>query len=173
MTNGQVWTILTGMAVLTSAVTLGLWQILSAPDRPNYPTSGRIKRTIMFIVSVAFAGRATEILTGAFGPDPVTMTPMQATAAFGLAGLFVAFLVDHLRNWLPAKTWARIQQLLAIARCRPSKELKAARTSAMTNSTGAPCPAADVVTPALVELTMQGFTAIGPGEGPEALRGHQ
>lgn len=173
MTNGQVWTILTGLAVMVSAVSLGLWQILSAPDRPNYPTSGRWKRMIMFIVSVAFAGRATEILTGAFGPDPVMMTPMQATSAFGVASLFTVFLVDHLRHWLPAKTWSRIQQLLAIARCRPSKGLKAARTSAMRASTGGPCVLADVVTPALVELTMQGVRVAGPNEGPEAFSGRE
>jgi len=172
MISPQVWTIVTGLAVAVSAITLTLWQILSAPDRPNYPTSGRVKRTIMFIVSVAFAGRATEILTSAFSANPVRMTDMQAVSALALASLFIVFLVDHMRHWLPARTWKRIQQLLAIARCRPRKDVIEARTSAMLNSTGAPCPAADVVGPALAELHMQGFIVAGPKEGPEAFTDH-
>lgn len=72
---GQFWTVLSGLAVLVSAVALTLWQILSAPDRPINPTSGRLKRTAMFIISVAFSVRATEILIGAFAPVPLLMTP--------------------------------------------------------------------------------------------------
>ena len=166
---GQFWTVLSGLAVLVSAIAMTLWQILSAPDRPNYPTSGRLKRTAMFIVAAAFSVRATEILFGAFAPTPLLMTPTQAISACSLATLFVIFLVDHLRRWLPAHTWRRIQQLLSIARCRPRPEIVAARTSAMRSSTGEPCRSAAVVGPALADLHLDGFRVVAPMEGPEAL----
>jgi hypothetical protein len=39
----------------------------------------------------------------------------------------------------------------------------------MVNSTGAPCPAADVVGPALATLAMQGVPVVGPNEKPDAI----
>lgn len=164
-------TILSGAAVLVSCMSLGLWQILSAPDRPNYPTSGPIKRVLMFWVCAGLGYRGVEIIDKADGLTPIYATAGQVVTSILLASLFVTFLVDHCRNWLPARTWHRIQQLLTIARCRPSKGLVDARTSAMVNSTGEPCLSADVVTPALVELHMQGVRVVGPGEGPSALHG--
>jgi hypothetical protein len=41
-------TILAGVAMFVTWVSLMLWQVLSAPDRPNYPTSGPVKRVFMF-----------------------------------------------------------------------------------------------------------------------------
>lgn len=168
--NGDfVLTLLSGVAILVTSITLALWQILSAPDRPNYPTSGRFKRLMMFLFAGALAYRGIEVFTNLSTADPIFSTEGQVTASVLMASLFVTFLVDHLRHWLPAKTWTRIQQLLAIARCRPARGVVAARTSAMVSSTGAPCPDAAIVGPALVELTMQGMRVVGPNEGPEAL----
>lgn len=170
MTGELIMTLISGTFVLIAAMALGLWQILSAPDRPNYPTSGRWKRAIMFCFMCSLAYRGLEILTLAVAPEPTFAPPGQITSSVLLCALFVAFLVDHLRNWLPAKTWSRIQQLLSIARCRPARGVVNARTSAMVNSTGASCPSASVVGPALVELTMQGMRVVGPNEGPEVLQ---
>lgn len=170
MNGDLVLTFLSGAALLVTAMALGLWQILSAPDRPNYPTSGRFKRLIMFWFMASLMYRGLEIIVTATGDTPVQSTTGQVVSSLLLCALFIAFLVDHLRNWLPAKTWDRIQQLLSIARCRPNRGLVAARTSAMVNSTGKPCPDADIVPIALAELTMQGFQVVGPNEGPEALR---
>lgn len=169
--NGELFlTLLSGAAILLTSVTLALWQILSAPDRPNYPTSGRFKRLAMFWFAAALAYRGLEVIVRAQAPVPTFSSPGQLASSLLMCALFVTFLVDHLRNWLPAKTWARIQQLLAIARCRPARGVVDARTSAMVNSTGAPCPSAAVVGPALVELSMQGVRVVGPGEGPEVLQ---
>lgn len=170
MNLAEFMTIASGVAILATSIVLGLWQILSAPDRPNYPTSGRIKRTLMFWFMAALAYRGIEILTLAGKHPPVLSTEGQWVSSFLLLALFVTFLVDHVRNWLPAKTHARIRQLVRVARCGPRKDLIEARTSAMKNSTGAPCPAADVVGPALATLTLEGFKAVGPREGPEALQ---
>lgn len=184
-------TLLNGAAVLVSCMALGLWQILSAPDRPNYPTSGPIKRMLMFWVCAALGFRGIEIIDKADGwttggtaiqwsgwwfttietpivyHEPLYATGGQIASSLLLAALFITFLVDHCRNWLPARTWGRIQQLLALARCRPSKGLVDARASASVGF-GAP-PSADVVTPALIELHMQGVRVVGPNEGPEAV----
>lgn len=163
--------VLTGVATLVASGALGMWQILSAPDRPNYPTSGTFKRMVMFWFAGALLYRAAETLTAAFAPEPVFSTPGQAVAAALLAVLMTTFLVDHVRHWLPAHTHARIQHLLSIARCRPNKDLVAARTSAMTESTGEPCPSVNVVGPALVALSFDGVRVAGPNEGPEAFTG--
>ena len=170
MTFAQLATTMSGVFILITALVLGFWQILSAPDRPNYPTSGRVKRLLMFWFMAALLYRGVESIILAQGPEPVLSTTGQLVSSGLLCALFITFLVDHLRNWLPAHTWRRIQKLLAIARCRPRKDLIEARTSAMVNSTGAACPSADVVGPALVALTMEGFTTVGPNEGPEALQ---
>ena len=167
MTLPEAMTILCGLALIVAGCALGLWQILSAPDRPNYPTSGTIKRTLMFAVMVGLLGLGAEVIAGA--GENVLATPWMAVFSWALAALFIVFLIDHVRHWLPAKTHARIRQLVRVARCGPSQGLKDARTSAMVNSTGEPCPAADVVGPALATLAMQGVPVIGPNEKPEAI----
>lgn len=164
-------TLVAGYALLAATACLWLWQILSAPDRPNYPTSGRVKRLLMFLVAAAFAYCGLEVLYLARGPDGLRLTDAQAVACVLLAGLFAVFLVDHVRNWLPARTHHNIRRLMAVARCRPRNGLIAARTSAMMASTGAPCPSADVVAPALMEMALQGVRVVGPGEGPGAIIG--
>ncbi len=167
MSLAEALTILCGLAVIVSGCALGLWQILSAPDRPNYPTSGPIKRGLMFLVMVGLLGRGAEIIAGA--QENVLATAWMVQSSLALAALFVVFLIDHCQHWLPAKTHARIRQLVRVARCGPSQGLKDARTSAMVNSTGEPCPAADVVGPALATLAMQGVSVIGPNEKPQAI----
>lgn len=164
-------TLLSGVAVLVAGAALGLWQILSAPDRPNYPTSGSVKRALMFSFMSALMYRGIEIVTLALDPvAPVYSTGGQVASSCLLASLMVTFLIDHLQHWLPARTHRHIQRLKAIAQCRPQPELIAARTSAMKASTGEPCPSANVVGPAIAELAMTGVRVVGPMEGPEALR---
>ena len=164
-----ILTLVAGSAVLAASAALGLWQILSAPDRPNYPTSGRVKRTLMFVFMMALAYRGLEILTLAGEGTALPSPKASASVAVLMAALFVTFLVDHIRHWLPARTHQRIRQLLAIATCRPDRDLVAARDSAMEASTGKAAPPADVVGPALAALTLQGVRLAGPKEGPEAL----
>lgn len=171
-TSDLFMTVLAGAAVLVTSMALGLWQILSAPDRPNYPTSGRVKRLLMFWVSAGLAYRGVEIIYLATRPDPVFSTPGQVITACLMSALFVTFLVDHLQHWLPARTHRNIRRIMAIAACRPSKGLIAARTSAMKQSTGEPCPDANVARVALVELAMQGAQVAGPNAGPEVFTEH-
>lgn len=165
-------TILSGCAILLAALFLALWQIFSAPDRPNYPTSGPIKRAIMFWFAAGLLYRGAEVLILASAAKPVFSTAGQVATSMLLSAFFGVMLVDHMRHWLPARTWQRIQQLMAIARCRPRQDVINARTSAMVNSTGKPCPSADVVGPALAELHLQGVPVAGPMEGPEAFVPH-
>ena len=171
MNSGLTLTLVSGAAVIVTALCLGLWQILSAPDRPNFPTSGPVKRALMFWFMVALAYRGLEIGYRALQPDPVYSTEGQLVSSLLMAALFVTFLIDHLRHWLPARTHRNIQRLRQLATCRPARGLIAARTSAMKSSTGAPCPSADVVSPALLELALQGVSVTGPGEGPKAITG--
>lgn len=164
-------TVATGAVGILTAMTIGLWQILSAPDRPNYPTSGTIKRTIMFWFMAAMLYRGSEIMLQPFGPNPVYATPGQMVAWGLQCAFFITMLVDHLRNWLPGRTHGRIRQLLSVARCRPSEGLIAARASAMSASTGGKVPPASVVSPALVELALSGVAVVGPFDGPESITG--
>lgn len=106
------------------------------------------------------------MLTTLAGPNPVLSTPWQAASSFFLCGLFVTFLVDHLRNWLPAKTQANIQRLYRTARCAP-RGLKAARASSNRSAGVTPKGEAHLAPAALVELAMQGVRVAGPNEGPE------
>lgn len=168
MTASMILTYLGGYAIITTAVALMFWQILSSPDRPNYPTSGRVKRTFMFAYMVFLYGRGVEILDGIHDPTPILLTEYQVSAALAQCGLFVTFLVDHCRNWLPARQHRAIRRMLSIARCSPSPALKQARTSAMKSSTGEPCPAADVVGPAILALAMSGATVVAPNESVES-----
>lgn len=171
MTTAQALTILSGIAMLATAGVIALWQILSAPDRPNYPTSGPVKRAFMFWFMAALAYRGIEVITLAREVPPTTSTDGQVITSLLLFALFTTFLVDHVQHWLPARTHARIRQLLAIATCKPMPEVIEARTRAMKASTGAPCPSADVVPVALAELAMQGMAVVGPNEGPHAVTG--
>ena len=168
MISATLMTLLSAVAILISAMVLGLWQILSAPDRPNYPTSGRVKRAMMFLLVVMLAGRGVEILTSLAGPDPILSTSFQAFSSFALCGLFTAFLVDHCRNWLPARTQRNIQRMYQIARCSPSRGLKAARKSSNAAAGLGPHGTAHLAQPALVELALEGMRVAGPNEGPEA-----
>lgn len=171
MNSALILTLVSGAAVFVTALCLGLWQILSAPDRPNYPTSGPVKRALMFWFMAALAYRGLEIVYLALQPQPIYSTEGQVFSSILMAALFATFLVDHLLHWLPARTHRNIQRLRQLATCRPKPGLVAARTSAMVNSTGAPCPSADVVSSALLELAMQGVSVAGPGEGPKAITG--
>lgn len=168
MPDALFMTYVGGYATLVAAAALMFWQILSAPDRPNYPTSGPIKRSLMFVYMVFLYGLGAEILDGAGDVRPNLLTEYQVSAALAQCGLFVTFLVDHCRNWLPAKQHRTIRRMLEIARCRPSPALKAARTRAMATSTGEPCPAADVVGPALMTLALKGATVAGPNESAQS-----
>lgn len=157
---------LCGLLVFGAGVQLGVWHILAGPDRPNYPTSGAWKRRIMFLLMASMLYRGLEVMFA---------SPEATTADFGMVcgsmmtfAFFNIMLIDHLRNWLPAKTHARIRQLLHVASCKPGRGLVAARESASGPSTK-PVPSAAVVAPALVELSLQGFRVAGPGAGPEAL----
>ena len=155
-----------GVMIAIAGIAVGLWQILSAPDRPNYPTSGKVKRILMFWFSGSLLFRAVEIFTGLYaGTQPDTQSSAVLSSTL-LAALMVTFLVDHMRHWLPARTHGHIQKLLTIARCSPSPGLVAARRSADPTSR----VPADAVSPALVDLAMSGVRVVGPNGGPEALR---
>ena len=154
----------TGAALLYASMVLGLWQILSAPDRPNYPTSGPAKRSIMFVYMALLAARGIEVV---MSPGAM-VTETQAWASATQAALFTAFLVDHLLNWLPAKTHRNIQRLVEIASCKDRRKLAAARAKAMRNSTGGRCADVKAVGPALVALSLEGVTVAGPDESAES-----
>ncbi len=155
-----------GVMIAIAGIAVGLWQILSAPDRPNYPTSGKVKRILMFWFSGSLMFRAVEIFTGLYeGTQPYLQPGAMLTTTL-LAALMVTFFVDHVRHWLPARTHDRIRQLLTIARCSPSPGLKAARESADPSSR----VPASAVSPALVDLALSGVRVVGPNGGPEALR---
>lgn len=162
-----ILTALSGGLVFSAGLALGLWQILSAPDRPNYPTSGPIKRIIMFWFMASLLYRGLEISLGAL--KGVYAGEGQLVSSVMVFAFFTIMLVDHLQHWLPSRTHGHIRKLLHIATCKPSPGLVKARTRAMKASTGEPCPSAAVVSPALVELALQGVKVAGPGDGPEAI----
>lgn len=163
-----VLTLLSAVAILITSVTLGLWQILSAPDRPNYPTSGKVKRFFMFAGFALFMMRGSEMLTTLHGPNPIMSTPTQAGASFVICGLFVTFLVDHCRNWLPARTHRNIQRLYRIARCSPRKSIQGARASAILSAAASTLENAPSVDTAVRDLALSGVRVSRPNEGPEA-----
>lgn len=168
MTSEQILTVCTGTMFGFAGAFMGLWQILSSPDAPNYPTSGRIKRMFMFWTMVFLLVTGVSVTQGAFLDEPRYSTPNGMLLSFFLAALFGTFLVDHLRNWLPARTHDRIRQLLALASCNPGKAVLMARESADVTGDAAP---ASAMGPAMVELVTAGVHVIGPNEGPEAITG--
>lgn len=120
---------LAGCTLLYTSMVLGLWQILSAPDQPNYPTSGAVKRSFMFVYMAALAALGIETLNSPHHVE-LSVTAVQATVL--QAGLFTTFLVDHVRNWLPARTHQRIRTMIKIASCKPA--IKKAETQGGTKS---------------------------------------
>lgn len=168
MISAELMTFLSAISILLSAMMLGLWQILSAPDRPNYPTSGRFKRTMMFILVVMLSGRGVELLTSLAGPAPVLSTPFQSASSFALCALFASFLVDHLRNWLPARTHHNIQRLYRIARCSAPKTSPGARASSVIAAAATTLENAPPVETAVRDLALSGVRVSRPNEGPEA-----
>lgn len=168
MTPEELLTVCTGTMFGFAGAFMGLWQILSSPDAPNYPTSGRIKRMFMFWTMVFLLVTGVSVTQGAFLEEPRYSTPNGLLLSFFLSALFGTFLVDHLRNWLPARTHDRIRQLMALASCKPTKGVQDARDSADVTGTALP---ASVMGPAMVELAARGMHVIGPNEGPEAVTG--
>lgn len=166
MTEASFLVFFSGFLVFGAGVQLGVWHILAGPDRPNYPTGGKWKRRIMFLFMASLLYRGLELMTSA--EVSRVAQPGLVIGAVMVFSFFNVMLVDHLRNWLPARTHTRIRQLLRVASCRPDKALEASRRSA--SIPGVYVQPAKVVPASLVELTLQGFTVAGPGDGPEVFR---
>lgn len=168
MTQDEILSVVAASSYGGAGACVWLWQILSSPDAPNYPTSGKVKRALMFWTGGLFLVVSVAITQMAW-PDkgmPRYSTLQGAALGISLLALFGVFLIDHLRNWLPARTHARIRQLMALASCKPPHGVVEARDRA--DVTGDALPAS-VVGPALLDLAASGVRVIGPNEGPSSV----
>lgn len=117
--NVPFWmTLATGLIVLLSSFFVGLLEILSGPDRLNYPTARLHVRVAMFTWDTLLAYRGMEIIGLLLSPSPQYVTAGTAFGSIALLLVQAALLEHQLRCWLPAVTQQRIQQLIAIASCR-------------------------------------------------------
>lgn len=129
---GGAWilTFIAGCLVLAASGFVGLHEILSGPDRPNYPTASRHLRIAMFVWCAALFYRGAEILSGLCQPHPVLLTYGAFQAAVLLAVVHGLLLEQQLRQWLPARLHARIRRLIAVASCRDGQAPRAGRRDA-------------------------------------------
>lgn len=161
-----LWTVLAGGAVSLAGVCLGLQQILSAPDRPNYPTAGPWTRLVMFWLSGLMIARGVEIVTKATAAEAYTLGGLAVTVSCLICLHFSLQLYSHLTQRASVRARAIINRLHAMARCAPKEGVVAARKSA-----GGSDQPASVVPEALLTLTMDGVRVAAPNEGPEAFTG--
>lgn len=116
-----------GVMIAAAAVCVGWNQILVGPQAVNYPTAPFMVRFLMFCWSAALGYRAFDIIEGCVqgSPEAFPTSAIPATVILLLAQ--AAILYFTLRQWLPAKVWRRISQLLALARCGQLKVLETRR----------------------------------------------
>lgn len=159
-------TITTGTCLILAGACLGVKQMLSAPDRPNYPETDPYGRFIMFWLSALVIAWGVNII--AVGDS------VSGYAAVATPFLFVHFahrLYAHLTKRATVRTHRLIRRLHAMARCAPREGVVAARASAMANSTGGVPAPVSRVPEALLTLSLDGARVAGPNEGPEAFTG--
>lgn len=172
MTLDLFWTFAAGIAVSTGGACLGVKQMLSADDRPNYPLASKRSRLIWFWLSAFLIVRGFEIVQRAASDSPVILSGFSVGAAFLVFAFFADDLYAHLTEKASARTHKAIRRLHNMARCAPKDSgLVAARKSAMENSTGGKAPPVGVVSEAMVALSLDGVRVAAPNEGPEAFTG--
>lgn len=160
-------TLMTGLLLLFTSFCVGLYEILLSPEALNYPNGRRRVRTAWFCVSAAFLYRAAEILCGLAAPEPTYVTFGSSVGTLAVATAFALQLEQHLRQWLPAKLQRRVQQLIDVASCRRRREVAEARKralAAVVRGPVPPIPSENVVSPALADLAMSGWSVAGPQE---------
>lgn len=166
------WTFVAGGAVSLAGACLGIKQMLSAPDRPNYPSSGPWARFIMFWLSALLIARGVEIVVKALRPEPAVLSGFAVGSALLIFAYFSNRLYAHLTQRASARTQRLISRLHNMARCAPKDSgLVAARKSAMENSTGGKPGPVGAVPEALLGLSLDGVRVAAPNEGPEAFTG--
>lgn len=114
----EITTVAAALLVLWASFCVGLLEILSAPERVNYPTARLHVRIAMFTWAVFLLYRGLEMLVLMRGPTPLFATVGELYAAIALGLAQTALLEHHLRSWLPAHTHQRIRTLLDVAACR-------------------------------------------------------
>lgn len=156
-----------GAAFALGGICLGLQQMLSAPDRPNYPTAGPWTRFVMFWLSALLIARGLEVCVKALRAEPVALTGLGAAVAVLVFCYFSASLYSHLSQRASKRTHRLIQRLHTMARCAP----KDSGVAAARRSAGGSNLPASVVPEALIALSLDGVRVAGPNEGPEAFTG--
>jgi hypothetical protein len=150
-----------------------LWnQILLGPQAVNYPTISFIPRTLLFLFGASLAVRSVDIFSGILDHQPERFQFSALPATLFLFLSQAAILYGTLRQWLPARVWRRIRQLIALAACGKGRGFSAARkqsSQAVRQGVHVDMTKASVGQSALVELRLQGVRVVGPNEGPSAL----
>lgn len=166
MDSSLVLTLFTGVLCCLTCFCVGLIEILSGPDRPNYPTARPHIRAAMFVWMVLLGYRGMEIIALALQPDPTLLTTGDMLLMVGLFLVQVCLLEQQLRSWLPASLQARILRLYQLASCKNARANQRARAAANAAVlVGVPAsPSSAAVGPALVRLAMEGAQVIGPNE---------
>lgn len=163
-----VWmTILAGCMVGLGGISVGLMQMLGAPDRPNYPKIGSKMRLLMFWASGFMLARAVQIITEAQYDTPVLLGPVAIATGFLINALFIGAGAMFLQSRASVRTHNLISRLQRMARCAPSDGVLSARLSATESGLGT----ADTVPNAVASLRLAGVRVAAPNEGPEAFTG--
>lgn len=112
-----VVSLMAGLFTLAASACVGLIEILSSPDRINYPTARAHVRAAIFVWAVFLAYRGMEIILLASGPLPQYVTAGTFYVSVTLLLAQGALLEHQLRSWLPARVQDRVRLMTEIARC--------------------------------------------------------
>jgi hypothetical protein len=137
----------------------------------NHPTAPFISRFLMFCFACGVAYSSVYLLIGCVDGHPDHFPTRSVPATIFLTLYAVANLYSTLRQWLPAKVWHRIRQLLALASCGHLRDIEARRgvdNGALRDGVSPDRTPAVAVPNALLQLKLAGFSVAGPHEGPEA-----
>lgn len=118
MNGPMTISVLAGLFTLAASACVGLIEILSSPERVNYPTARAHVRAAIFLWAVFLAYRGVEIIFQAICDTPRFVSPGTFYVSATLLLAQGALLEHQLRSWLPARVHEHIRMMMKVASCR-------------------------------------------------------
>jgi hypothetical protein len=159
------------LQVATALCILGK-QIVLSPVVRNYPNgTGHLRIKLFALGSVLLYFGCETLQLAISGVRYSRPSALVLTAVWALVAQ--AELEKVLRQWLPERLQRRVQRLWEIASCAEERALRRRRemdAGAVREGVQVPNVPASAVAPALVELQLNGWRAVGPNEPKSALK---
>lgn len=132
-------TLATAILCAFGSASVGLNEILHAPELPNYRRASLGVRLPMMAFSIALAFRSMDLFVGLWKHQPQLIGETAVLGGLTMVTYTLATLWDTASKRLPARVWRRLDRALWLASCGRHA-------------------------PALTELNLQGAMVVAPRE---------